>query len=301
MKELSKVLFVGLVFVAFLVVLLVQRYAFAAEEVTVKAQPGNTAPNVASVEAPAETVSPGTEFKVTAYVSDFNGREDITEVNISCWGSGGEEGGSNWDSLTLLNNSGYITWEAIDEDTWRINATFNSSVPSWGHKSINGSWTCKVGVKDSSGSSASGSDTMSVDTLAGIILGASSCQFDSGAPGTNGNQWECSNHRNNTVVHDGNTNIYVTIEATSLIGKTDGNWTIGYDKMTWNQTVGEVPTNEDESYPEFTASPANFITNWGRGTYPNPSATNSTVWIDYPTPLLLQEYEGTITFTAGVG
>jgi len=298
MKGIVKLALVGLVIAAVLTILLVQEYV-SAQQVTVNATAGNAAPTVGTITITPSTVSPGTVFYVAAQVSDSNGKEDIIQINVSCVGSGGVEWTNSWDSLQHLNDS-YINWTSVSSTTWLVNATFNTSVNYWSTKSINGTWTCKIYANDSSGASANNSGTMTVNTYAGISLYSESCVFDTGSPGDTGKPWGCPTtfNRNNTVVHEGNTWINVTINATNLVGKTDPSWFIGYGNMTWNQTTGEVPTSK-QGYA-FTGSSMDFITFWGRGTYPTSNATNATVWLDYPTPLYLQTYEGNITFSASV-
>ncbi|MEM7819145.1 MAG: hypothetical protein QW403_03335 [Candidatus Aenigmatarchaeota archaeon] len=292
----AKVCLAFLVITSLVVILLVEKYGFGAE-VTVNATAGNVAPTVGTVTITPSQVSPGTTFYVAANVSDSNGKEDIIQVNVSCFGTGGVEWTDSWDSLKHLNDS-YITWSEINTTTWLVNATFNTSVNYWSTKSINGTWTCKIYVNDSGGLSAVNSNTMTVTTYAGVSLYASSCVFDSGSPGATGKQWACPSDRNNTVLHEGNTWLNVTINATDLIGKTDPSWFIGFGNMTWNQTTGAVPTSK-QGY-QFTGSPMDFITFWSRGdastrTY---NTTNATLWLDYPSPLYLQTYEGNITFNA---
>jgi hypothetical protein len=300
MKGIVKIALISLVVTALLTILLVQRYVFAQQTagVTVNATAGNAAPTVGTITITPSTVSPGTNFYVAAQVSDSNGKEDIIQINVSCVGEGGTEWTDSWDSLKHLNDS-YISWTEVSSTTWLVNATFNTSVNYWSRKSINGTWTCKIYAKDASGASASNSGTMTVDKMVGITLYSESCVFESGSPGQENKTWYCpTSDRNNTVVHDGNTWINITINATNLVGVTDPNWFIGYGNMTWNQTTGEVPT-EEQGYA-FTGSPMDFITFWGRGTYPTSSATNVTVWLDYPTPLYLQTYQGNITFNVTV-
>lgn len=301
MKGIAKLCLIFLTITTLLAIFLLQKHGFATVQVSVNATAGNAAPTVGSVTITPGTVSPGTTFYVAAQVSDSNGKEDIIQVNVSCVGPGGTEWVDSWDSVQHKNDS-YITWTDISATTWLVNATFNTSVNYWSAKSINGAWTCKIYVNDSEGLSASNSNTMTVTTSTVISLYASSCVFDSGSPGDTGKQWGCptSLNRNNTVIHEGNTWLNVTINATNLIGKTNPSWFIGFGNMTWNQTTGEVPTSESSEYPEFTGSPMDFITFWLRGdaatrTY---NITNATVWLDYPSPLYLQTYEGNITFNA---
>ncbi|MGC8812403.1 MAG: hypothetical protein ACP5O8_02340 [Candidatus Aenigmatarchaeota archaeon] len=296
MKGITKLCLVGLVVTLLLAVLWVQRYGFA-YEVSVNATAENVAPTVGALTITPSTISPGTTFYVAANVSDSNGKEDIIQVNVSCFGTGGTEWQDSWDSIKHLNDS-YINWTPVDTTTWLINATFNTSVTYWSTKSINGTWTCKVYANDSGGLSAVNSASMTVNPFAGISLYADSCVFDSGAPGDQNKTWGCptSSNRNNTVVHEGNTWINVTINATNLVGKTNPSWFIGFGNMTWNQTTGEVPTSK-QGY-QFSGSPMDFISFWARGSFPTYSATNATLWLDYPTPLYLQTYEGNITFSA---
>lgn len=268
-------------------------------DITVNATSINAIPTVSTPIITPPNPNPGTTFYVAVDINDNNGFSDIIKVNITCVGSGGTEWVDSWDSIKLVNTS--MSWTNLNTTAYRVNATFDSSINYWSTKSINGTWSCRAYVEDAQGSSvASPIVQMNVGTSVGISVGEINCAFDQGAPGDQNRQWACppTVSRNNTITHNGNININVTINATPLTGITDSSWVIGMGNLTWNQTTGAVPTTELPFYPEFIGVPASFITFWSRGTFPITNMTNLTVWLDYPSPLKVQIYQGTITLTS---
>jgi hypothetical protein len=249
--------------------------------------------------SPHGKIAPGTTFYVGASVNDINGRANVSVVNISCVGTGGVEWTNSWDSIKLLNTSA-ITWTSINDTAYLVNGSFDSSVNYWTTKSVNGTWTCVVYASDTSGSSASSSATMNVDTSSGITISSSDCAFDNAAAGDTGKQWYClpNKDRNNTITHNGNVDINLTIYGTNLVGENDSSWDILADNITWNASFspdgGSLPGNS------LSISAADLITQWNRGTSPISSAINITAWLNLPKPLKYQLYNGSITITSMV-
>ncbi|MFQ6010442.1 MAG: hypothetical protein ACE5J7_04980, partial [Candidatus Aenigmatarchaeota archaeon] len=188
-------------------------------------------------------------------------------------------------------------WSSVNSSAVRVNGTFTTSVDYWSTKSANATWTCKVYGNDSAGQDASTSGTIIVSSSTGINIGNATCVFDAANPGTNDQQWACpsSGTRNETVTHNGNIDLNLTINGTDLTGQADASWTIGVGNITWNQTTSEVPTSEAGT--ALSTSTADFITIWNRGTLASRTSntTNATAWIDYPTPLKSQLYQGTVS------
>lgn len=291
-------------FASFLIVIsafVITKISSAASPVTVNATTGPVAPSVGSITITNSNPAPGTTFYVAADVSDSNGRADIVYANVSCNASTGTIWTEGWDSIYRGNGSS-TTWTAKDDSTYTINATFDASANYWSSKSISGTWTCQIYARDSTGLTAYNSGSMTVQTSSGISLGASACAFDTGNPGDNSKQWGCptASNRNNTIQHDGNIPINITINATQLTGMVNTNSIIGVGNITWNQTTGAVPETEITAYSEFTGSVVNFITSWNRGILGSrtTNTTNTTVWLDYPAPLADTSYNGTITFNS---
>jgi hypothetical protein len=257
---------------------------------------GNEAPTVESVEVQSATQAPGTSFWASGIINDGNGAGDIASASISCYAPTGTEWIDSWDSIKLANAS--LVWSSVNSSAVRVNGTFTNSVNYWSLKSANTTWTCKIYGKDSYNDESSGSMTMVVSASAGITLGDSSCVFDTGGPGTNNAQWECpdGSAENNTITHAGNVNLNLTISGTALNGVTDASWTIGVGNMTWNQTTGAVPTSEAGAV--LTGSAVSILDIWARGSSTTSNATNLTAWLDYPNPLKVQSYTGTITISS---
>jgi len=271
-----------------------------AADVTTQGTPNNVAPAIAEILVNDSTPAPGVAFTVSAVVNDDNGVADIYNSNITCYASTGTEGTDGWDSIKLLNSS--VSWTSLNTSAITINGTFTSSVNYWSSKSIGGTWTCKVYANDSSGASTMLSTTMTVENSTGITLGDSTCVFDAANPGTNDQQWKCpaAGTRNQTITHNGNIDLNITISGTDLTGQTDSSWVITVGNITWNQTTSAVPTTEAGT--ALSGSAVDFITLWNRGTLSTRTynATNLTAWLDYPTPLKSQLYQGTITLTSSV-
>jgi hypothetical protein len=269
-----------------------------AADVTANATAGNVAPTVDTLSVtPGTTISPGTTFYVAATINDANGQADLSTVNVSCIGTGGTQWTDGWDSIKRTNAS--QTWTSVNTSAWTVNTTFSSSANYWGTKSINGTWTCNVYANDASSAIGSSTGTMTVGTSVGISTLASTCAFTSGSPGDTDKQWGCptsAGGANNTVQHDGNIGISVTISGTALTGVTDNSWTIGVGNITWNQTTGPVPSTEAGTALSATAT--SFITAWTRGASTTSNMTNATAWVDYPNPLKVQTYQGTMTLTS---
>jgi len=269
-----------------------------ATDVTTQGTPNNVAPSVAAPSFQYGTLNPATSFWVSAIITDTNGAADISTSNITCYAPTGTEGTDGWDSIKLANSS--LTWTTASTTSMTVNGTFNSSVNYWSTKSANTTWTCRVTADDTAGNSASATGTMAVSPSTGITLAQSTCVFDAANPGVSNKQWTCPNAgtRNQSMTQNGNVEENVTISGTDLTGQTDATWIITVGNLTWNQTTSDVPTTEAGTV--LSGSAANFITLWNRGTLATRTynITNATAWLDYPTPLKSQLYQGTITLTS---
>ena len=199
---------------------------------------------------------------------------------MKCWGSSSSETASDsWDHYT--NSSPTETNIDSDSNSYEFTITPNNHAES-------GSWTCKAIATDAASDTGNDTDTFTMNTRVGITLGASSCTA-SGNPGTNNVALtSCSA---NTVTHDGNVDLNVTVEGTVLTGQTDGSWTI---------SVGNLEYNSTNTLPgtALTGSAVDILNDWSRGTSPTASTSDQYWWIDIPTPLKAQDYAGTITYTA---
>jgi len=270
-----------------------------AANITTQGTPNNVAPTISAITmTPQSDISPATTFYVAADVNDANGQTDIQAINMSCYGGAGVEWTDSWDSVKLLNTS-YITWTSLNTTAYRVNGTFNTSINYWSLKSINSTWICKVYVNDTSGLSVvtTNATALTVNKATGITLAQSTCVFDADNPGTNDKQWACGGNRNNTITHNGNVGINVTILGADLTGQTDATWKIGVGNITWNSTYdvangGVLPGNV------LTTSAAQMIGTWSRGASSTSNTTNVTAWIDFPLPLKSQLYQGTITISS---
>jgi hypothetical protein len=267
------------------------------------APPENNAPVVDSLEVD-DDIAPGTEFYVYGEVADDDGLFDIASVNVTCHAEGVEEWSDSWDSFTLMNSS-YLSWEEIDETTYSIVATINSSVGHWSSKSMSGFWDCALYVTDSSG--ASDGETfqeISVQTSTGITVGGPSCSFAGGIPGGAPVRWNCSAaESNNTVTNSGNTPFNVSLSGADLVGESDTGWAIGAGNVTWQLALScDGGTLGNASFANATnalpASQTVLVQDWPRGSFPIPSTLNITMWIAYPSPIKFQSYNGTLTILA---
>ena len=273
--------------------LLVTSSIAIATDVTTQGTPNNVGPAVAAIEANDTVPSPATPFYISAVVNDNNGVADIYNSNVTCFAATGTEGTDGWDSIKLANSS--VTWTSINTSALRVNGTFSSAQDYWTTKSTNASWTCRITANDSAGAAASTTTTIVVASSTGLTLGASTCVFTAANPGTDDQQWACGGHDNTSIIHNGNIDLNLTVNGTDLTGQTDATWVVTVANITWNQTTSEVPTTEAGTVLSATA--ADFITNWNRGTLASRAynETNITAWLDYPTPLKSQTYEGTLT------
>ncbi|MGC8812405.1 MAG: hypothetical protein ACP5O8_02350 [Candidatus Aenigmatarchaeota archaeon] len=231
-------------------------------------------------------INPGESFEVKANVTE-NSISSINDTNMTCFGPGGEEGVDSWDSFTLQNNT--LTWNVISANTVEVKGiiTLNTS-------SINGTWTCKVYARNSTGDSAFNSNnSLTVNPMVGITISETSCEFETGIPGDENKTWNCSGKQNITIVHNGNINITVRINGTDLTGKEDSSWKIGVGNITYaNVTSGSPPPSSSDI--KLTKEEAELISFWDRGSYPYKNANDLYCWLDYPIPLKVQVYEGTI-------
>ncbi|MEM7825858.1 MAG: hypothetical protein QW412_03305 [Candidatus Aenigmatarchaeota archaeon] len=234
-------------------------------------------------------IDPGESFEVKANVTEGN-VINITETNITCYSSEGLEGENNWDSFTLLNYS--LTWNVIDENTVEVSGviTLNTS-------SISGDWSCKVYAKNSSYESTYNYTSFKVNKKVGIVVFEESCEFEEGLPGDENKSLDCGEKNYITFMHDGNVNITVKIKGSNLIGKDYPNWIIDVGNITYaNVTYGsQAPSPSDI---KLTQEEAVLIYSWDRGSYPYKNTNNLYCWLDYPSPLKVQTYEGTIYLIA---
>lgn len=235
-------------------------------------------------------INPGQSFEVRANVTETS-YSSINDTNITCFGPGGIEGDNNWDSYTLLNDS--VEWNVINDSTIEVRGaiTLNTS-------SINGTWTCKVYARNSSGESTFNSNnSLTVNTYVGIIVFEESCVFEQGIPGDENKTLNCAGKNYIAFMHDSNINITVKINGTNLVGKEDPSWKIGVGNITYaNVTSGSsAPPPSDI---RLTQTEAELISFWDRGSYPNKNANDLYCWLDYPLPLKVQTYEGTIYLIA---
>lgn len=239
------------------------------------------------------TANPGNSITVEGNVTESAGTGSIFNSNVTCIGSGGVEGTDSWDSFTKQNNS--VNWTIMNSTSIEVNITIflNSS-------SINGTWTCKVYGNNTSGASAVGSSSdLTVNTRVGVILSQSSCVFTSGQPESGNNAWSCPEGGNNFTIltHDGNIKTNITINGTDLIGQTDSNFLIGVDNVTYkNVSGGSSPPSPPGTLLKKIATI--LIAFWERGIYPTKSANDLYAWVNYPKPLKVQTYQGTISIIA---
>lgn len=276
-----------------------------AATITTQATSGNPAPKIAGIEINDSTPAPGVDLFVSANISDESGYTDISSVNVTCVSTIGTNGTDSWDSITILNSSGLIAWTLLNTTAYRINASINTSVNYWSTKSANGTWTCTVNATDVSGQLASESATMTVDKSTGISVKQSTCIFDTASPGTADKQWTCSGDRNETISHDGNIHINITILGAKLVGQTNPYWNISVGNITWNSTYG-FGGNLSGNYSVGGDLPGTVLTEtayyitdtFPRGASQTRNITNVTAWLDYPLPLEAQTYSGTITLTS---
>lgn len=235
-------------------------------------------------------IDPGKSFEVKANVTETL-TALINDTNITCVGPGGTEWNDSWDSYTLLNDS--VSWNVINTTTIEVTGiiTLNTS-------SINGSWTCKVYARNTLGDSTFNSNSsLTVNTYVGLIIFENSCEFEAGLPGDENKNFTCEGKNYITFMHDGNVNISVKINGTNLIGKSDNTWEIGVGNITYkNVTSG----SQAPSPPgvQLNTTETELISYWDRGVYPNKNANDLYYWLNYPVPLKVQAYEGTIYLIA---
>lgn len=241
-----------------------------------------------SVETPSfniTEINPGESFEIKANITEVN-VEDVTEANMTCYGYGGTEGGNDWDSFTLLNNS--LTWRIIDSNILEVSGviTLNTS-------SIDGTWTCKVYAKNSTNDSSFNLTFFNVRERIGLMVFEESCFFNEGFPGEENKTLDCEGKNYITFMHDGNVNLTVKIKGSNLVGEEEPSWEIGVGNITYtNITLGE----EEPLFSEVKLEESEriLISSWSRGSYPNKSTNLLYCWLDYPLPLKSQVYRGTI-------
>ena len=259
-------------------------------DVSTTATANNVPPKVIAFSLPTSEIVPGSSVTIKANISDDNGYADISSAVLKCWGSGQTETSSDsWDHYTNSTPINTNINSTTNEYTW----TFTNTT-LWNHKSINGTWNCKVVATDTNSSTGNSTGTMTVGTTTGIILSVNS----SSAVGYPGNKSVNLTSMNPiTITHDGNININVSASGTNLTGVTNSSWKIPVGNIKYNSTYSNPFKGTNLS----TTSTA-FITNWARGTYDTSkpydgaNQTNEYFVIDFPLPLMAQDYKGTITF-----
>ncbi len=246
-----------------------------------------------SVDSPllnVTNINPGQSFEIKANVTETS-VNDINDTNITCFGQGGIEGEESWDSYVLLNDT--LNWNVINGTTIEVTGiiTLNTS-------SINGSWTCKVYARNSTGDSAYNlNSSLSVNTYVGLIIFENSCEFEAGLPGDSNKNFTCDGKNYITFMHDSNINISVKINGTNLVGTSDPIWEIYVGNITYkNVTSGEQAPSPPGVQLSNTES--DLIAFWDRGVYPNKNTNNLYCWLNYPVPLKVQVYQGTIYLIA---
>ncbi|MFQ6010440.1 MAG: hypothetical protein ACE5J7_04970 [Candidatus Aenigmatarchaeota archaeon] len=236
------------------------------------------------------SVNPGDSFTVTANISDVS-NTSIKSTNITCIGSGGVEGTDSWDSFTVQNSS--TTWTVMNLTAVEVSGTINLNTSS-----INGTWTCTVyGYNITDDSASASNNSLNVATRVGFILSQSTCTYDSGNPASANNNWTCDGSSYTRITHDGNLDYNLTINGTDLTGQADASWII----VVGNVTYSNVTAGDPAPSPPGTAlsnTIADLISFWARGTYPTKSASDLYSWINYPSPLKVQTYQGAITLLA---
>ena len=236
------------------------------------------------------TANPGDSFTVTANVSD-EWNTSITSTNITCVGSGGVEGTDSWDSYTLQNDS--VSWTIVNLTTIEVTGTITLNTSS-----INGTWNCTVyGFNATNDFDSASNTSLTVNTRVGITLSQSSCSYTAGNPGSSNNAWSCGGDSYTRITHDGNIDINVTINGTDLTGQTDSSWIIGVQNVSYaNVSAGDAAPSPPGTALSTTVT--DLIIIWTRGTYPTKSASDLYSWINYPSPLKVQTYQGVMTLLA---
>lgn len=239
------------------------------------------------------TANPGDSFTVTANVSDVS-NTSINSTNITCVGSGGAEGTDSWDSYTLQNSS--TSWTVVNLTTVEVSGTITLNTSS-----INGTWNCTVyGYNATNDFAAASNNSLSVNTRIGITLSQSTCTYGAGDPGSSNNAWTCGGNAYDRITHDGNIDLNITINGSDLTGQTDASWTISVGNVTYSNVTAGDPAPSPPGLG-LSTSVADLITSWVRGTYPTKSASDLYSWINYPSPLKVQTYEGVMTLLASAG
>ncbi len=240
--------------------------------------------NPPTIDSVTDLVSqdPGTSFSFQGNVTDTNGEQDIDSVVLTCWGPSSTEGDTDdWDHYT--NSSPTVT--NIDSDTNQYDFTITTD-----KHADDGSWTCEVYVNDSAGASDTSQDTWSMNTRIGIVLSASSGS-SSALPGTN--DVVVNNYDPETITHDGNIDLNVSVSGTDLTGVSDSSWSIPVDHLEYNDSNTLPGTN-------LSSTDALMLDFFNRGDPDTETANTSDWywWVDIPEPLKAQDYSGTITYTA---
>ncbi|MEM5855586.1 MAG: hypothetical protein QW472_04705 [Candidatus Aenigmatarchaeota archaeon] len=235
-------------------------------------------------------IDPGKSFEVKANVTETLASL-INDTNITCVGPGGQEWVESWDSYTLLNDS--VSWNVINTTTIEVTGiiTLNTS-------SINGSWTCKVYARNSIGQSTFNSNSsLTVNTYVGLIVFENFCGFEAGLPGDENKNFTCEGKNHITFMHDGNVNISVKINGTNLVGTIDTTWEIGVGNITYKNVTSGSQAPSPPGIPLSTIE-SELISYWDRGIYPNKNTNDLYCWLNYPVPLKVQTYQGTIYLIA---
>ena len=242
----------------------------------------------------ATAVNPGGSFAVTANISDES-NTSIKSANITCVGSGGVEGVDGWDSYTLQNGS--LAWNALDLTTMEVSGavTLNTS-------SINGTWTCTdYGYNATDDSASASNNSLGISTRVGIILSQSTCTYSSGNPGSTNNAWTCGGSAYDRITQDGNIGTTITVNGTDLTGQTDASWLIAAGNVSYTNVTAGSAAPSPPGILRLSLAVANTVVSWSRGTYPSKGALDLYAWLDYPSPLKAQTYQGTMTLLASGG
>ncbi|MDD4983971.1 MAG: hypothetical protein PHH82_04010 [Candidatus ainarchaeum sp.] len=237
----------------------------------------HTAPTISSVSMNSESQLTGSNYALTATISDAGSGLDGNEIYI-CWSPSSSEvacTSGSWDCHLgdMVNTAGNS-----------YSATISASV-----KDTSGVWNCKIYATDVLGLSNSGTDTETMQTTTGITVDAASAIY-SGNPNTTENDILTDQAHNYLVVtHNGNSSINVDVNGNPF--------TSGGNIITPN--LQKFKNSDDYgSAVSMTGSSQRLITTWGSGSYPTSDNFSMWFWLDIPVGAYHGDYSSSIVFTS---